>query len=75
MATCGSILEKVIADLDFAIARLKMLGDVNGMHELEEIAEDLERAYRKLKLIAIKNEKKLSDAEDGDRTMLDACKP
>jgi len=75
MATCGK-LEKILSDLDFTIAQLKMLSEANGdTPELMELTEELERAYRKLKLIAIKNEKKLSDAEDGDRTMLDACKP
>jgi len=50
MVAFTDTLEGVLRDLGFAIAMLKLLEDQYKIYELGEIAEDLERAYRRLKL-------------------------
>jgi len=50
MVAFTDTLEGVLRDLNFAIAMLKLLEDQYKIYELGEIAEDLERAYRRLKL-------------------------
>jgi len=51
--------EKLLSDLDFIMAQLKMLGEVYGnVPEIAEIGEDLERIFLKLKLITNNLDKK-----------------
>jgi len=57
MVAFSDTLERVLRDLGFAITMLKLLEDQYKIYELGEIAEDLERAYRRLKLYVIEVKK------------------
>jgi len=51
--------EKLLSDLDFVIAQVKMLGEIySDVPEIAEIGEDLERIFLKLKLITNNLDKK-----------------